>query len=213
VFLAGGSVALEQYWNKETLSWMKFAYPVLMLALTVVALPLTLPVLPVEDFIQYERMLGFTPKQEERSRVGLLPQGYADEFGWKEMVAGVAVMYDSLTPEEQSQCIIYVRNYGEAGAIDFFGKKYGLPGATCGHNNYWLWGPGNKSGNVAIVLGDSRNLQDNLNDLHRVFEQVEPGFTTDCSLCMPYESGRQFFICRGIKIPIEKLWPGERHYI
>ena len=213
VLLAGGSVQLERFWTRKSLRWLKAVYPVLMLAFAVLALPLALPVLPVERFIEYEKALGFTPKPEEHSALGPLPQGYADEFGWEEMVAGVAKMYHSLTPEEQSQCVIYVRNYGEAGAIDFFGKKYGLPGAVCGHNNYWLWGPGDRPGNVAIVLGASRNLQENLNDLRQAFDQVEPGFTTNCSLCMPYENGRQFFLCRGIKISLQKLWPRERHYI
>jgi hypothetical protein len=129
------------------------------------------------------------------------------------MVAGVAGAYRTLSPEEQARCIIYVRNYGEAGAIDFFGKEYGLPDALCGHNNYWLWGPGDKSGDVAIILGTSRNLKDNLDDLQRVYNSVELAYTTDCSLCMPYENGRQFFVCRGMKTTIQKLWPHERHYI
>ena len=29
----------------------------------------------------------------------------------------------------------------QAGAIDFFGAKYGLPAALSGHQNYYLWGP------------------------------------------------------------------------
>jgi hypothetical protein len=213
VLLAGGSLVLERWWERRSLRWMKIVYPVLMLALTGLALPLALPVLPVERFVDYEKALGFTPKPEERSSLGVLPQGYADEFGWKEMVAGVAGAYRTLSPEEQARCIIYVRNYGEAGAIDFFGKEYGLPDALCGHNNYWLWGPGDKSGDVAIILGTSRNLKDNLDDLQRVYKSVELAYTTDCSLCMPYENGRQFFVCRGMKTTIQKLWPHERHYI
>ena len=52
------------------------------------------------------------------------------------MVDTVANVYRNLTHEEQLQCVIYVRNYGEAAAIDFFGKKYGLPNAQCAHNSY-----------------------------------------------------------------------------
>jgi hypothetical protein len=213
VLLAAGAVFVEQLFRQHSWNWVKPAYGGLMLVWTVFIIPFALPVLPVEQFIAYEKALGVTPKAEERSSLGPLPQGYADEFGWEEMVAGVANVYETLTPKEKAQCVIYVRNYGEAGAIDFFGKQYGLPGALCGHNNYWLWGPGEKTGDVAIILGTSRNLQENLTDLQRAYEHVEPVFTTKCSLCMPYENGRQFFLCRGMKTTIQKIWPGEKHYI
>lgn len=213
ILLAGGAVFLEKFFRLRYWGWIKPAYIGLMAMSTVVILPLALPVLPVQSFIAYEHALGLTPQAEERSSLGALPQGYADEFGWEEMVAGVAKIYQTLTPEEQAQCVIYVRNYGEAGAIDFFGKKYGLPDALCGHNNYWLWGPGEKSGDVAIILGANRDLKDNLDDLQRAYESVEPAFITNNDFCMPYENGRQFFICRHMKTSFQKIWPGERHYI
>lgn len=102
-------------------------------------MPFTLPVLPVEQFIKYEHFFGLAPKAEERFSIGELPQYYADQFGWREMVDSVASAYKKLTPEEQSQCVIYVRDYGEAAAIDFFGKKNELPNALWAQNNYWLW--------------------------------------------------------------------------
>ncbi len=211
--LAGGAVYAEKLLHARALRWIKPVYIGMMALVTLVIMPLALPVLPIQTFIEYEHTLGFTPKAEERSSLGVLPQGYADEFGWEEMVAGIAKMYDTLTPEEKSQCVIYVRNYGEAGAIDFFGKKYGLPNALCAHNNYWLWGPGEKSGNVAIILGGNRTLKANLDDLTRAYGSVEPSFITNCDLCMPYENGRQFFICRGMRTTFQRLWLHERHYI
>jgi len=58
------------------------------------------------------------------------------------MVATVAEVYDRLPPEEQSKSCILAQSYGEAGAIGFFGKAYGLPRVLSGHQNYYLWGPG-----------------------------------------------------------------------
>ena len=56
---------------------------------------------------------------------------------------------------KRAQAAIVASNYGEAAAIDFFGGRYGLPPALSGHNNYWLWGWRNYSGNVVIdVNGD-----------------------------------------------------------
>ena len=50
--------------------------------------------------------------------------------------------YRSLPPEDRSRACVFGRNYGEAGAIDFFGARDGLPRAVSGHNSYYLWGPG-----------------------------------------------------------------------
>jgi hypothetical protein len=213
LLLAGGSVFIERFLHKHSWNWIRPVYVSLIIIWTMIVLPFALPVLPIENFIAYQKLLGVTPQAEERSALGRLPQHYADMFGWEEMVSGIAKAYHTLTPDEQTKCVIYVRNYGEAGAIDLFGKKYGLPNAICAHNNYWLWGPGEKTGDVAIILGESGNLQDNLNDLNRHYRSAELAFTTDCNLCMPYENGRQFFICRGFNKTFQILWPYEKWYI
>jgi hypothetical protein len=181
--------------------------------MAIVAVPFALPVLPVEQFINYQKFLGMTPHSQEVTSIGDLPQGYADQFGWEEMVATVAAIYKRLTPEEQAQCVIYVRNYGEAGAIDFFGKKYGLPNALCAHNSYWMWGPGERTGDIGIIFGDRKELADNLADLKGRYRSVELAGVTDSKYCMPYENGRQIFICKGMNTTFQKLWPHERFYI
>jgi hypothetical protein len=43
-------------------------------------LPFTIPVLPVESFIDYQGKRS-KPKAEETSRIGVLPQYYADQVG------------------------------------------------------------------------------------------------------------------------------------
>ena len=221
VLLAGGAVSLERFvagpsgaraWNRPR-GWVRVAYPALLVLWMLVGLPFTVPVLPVERFIEYEKFLGVTPKAEERSSVGELPQYYADQFGWEELAAGVAKIYNTLTPEEQRQCVIFVRNYGEAAAIDFFGKSYGLPPALCAHNSYWMWGPGERTGNIAIILGHDRLLQDNLNDLKRRYRHVELAGATESRYAMPYENGRLIFVCREMNTTFQILWPGERFYI
>jgi hypothetical protein len=221
VLLAGGAVFLEKCIaghstdrvRDRAWQWVRVAYPVLLVVWMLVGLPFTLPVLPVEKFIEYEKLLGLMPKAEERSSVGELPQFYADQFGWEELTAAVAKIYNTLTPEEQKQCVIFVRNYGEAGAIDFFGKSYGLPHALCAHNSYWMWGPGERTGNIAIILGHDRLLQDNLTDLNRRYRTVELAGTTESKHSMPYENGRQLFLCRGMNTTFQILWPEERFYI
>ena len=76
----------------------------------------------------------------ENGMVSVLPQHFADEFGWPEMVATVAGVYDSLPPDERAETAILAGNYGGAGAIYFFGPHYGLPKAISAHQNYYYWG-------------------------------------------------------------------------
>src|SRR5262249_50100599 len=133
LYFAAGAVSAERWIGERGWNGFRSLYPALLLVMALVALPFALPVLPVDTFIGYEKALGLMPKAQERSAVAELPQYYADQFGWENMVSEVARVYAKLTPEEQARCVIYVRNYGEAAAIDFFGKKYGLPGALCAH--------------------------------------------------------------------------------
>lgn len=213
IFLAAGAVLFEQLTHQMSWNWLKPIYLGCLSAMALIVLPFALPVLPVEQFIKYEHFLGLTPRAEERSSLGELPQYFADQFGWKEMVDSVASVYKKLTPKEQSQCVIYVRNYGEAAAIDFLGKAYGLPNALCAQNNYWLWGPGERTGNIAIIFGNSRTLEDNFSDLLGRYKHVELATTTNAKHCMPYENGRMIFICKEMNTTFQNLWPTERFYL
>ncbi len=217
VLLAGGAVFLEKILRERASGavskTVKIAYPALVGVFLAIGLPFTLPVLPVDAFIAYEKALGKSPKAEERSAVGDLPQYYADEFGWEEFAATVGRIYNTLSVEEQKQCVVFVRNYGEAAALDFFGRKYGLPPALCAHNSYWMWGPGERTGNIAIIVGHDRLLEENLKDLKRRYEHVDLAGRTETRYGMPFENGRFVFICRGMNTTFQALWPSERFYI
>jgi hypothetical protein len=169
--------------------------------------------LPVDSFIQYQYGLGMSPPREERGQTGDLPQYYADMFGWPEFADSVASAYQKLTPIEQKECMIYVRNYGEAAAIDFFGRQHSLPHPACAHNSYWYWKPQEWNGNVAIILGANRDTTESRKDLERFFEEVEFGAVTKSVHAMPYESGRTFFICRGARISLDQLWERDKAFI
>ena len=63
------------------------------------------------------------------------------QVGWPQEVTLVASVYKSLPPAQRARAVLLAGNYGEAGAIDYFGQALGLPRAVSGHNNFWLWGP------------------------------------------------------------------------
>ena len=110
------------------------------------------------------------------------------------MVAAVNEAYTSLTPEEQAKACILTKNYGEAGAMAYYGKELGLPRAISGHNSYYLWGPQGCTGEVLISVGRP------LRDLSDAFESVTAGPAWSCKYCMPYENGTWIYIGRGLKL-------------
>ena len=207
MLLALGGVAYERWSARRGLGWLKPALPALAIASGLVALPMALPLLPVETFIRYQRALGLAPKTEEHLEVGPLPQQYADMFGWEEMTALVAKACERLTPEERRRARVFGQNYGEAGAVDVLGRKYGLPRAASGHNSYWLWGPGDWDGSVLVIIGG--DPADNAG----IFEQIEIVGRTESRYAMPYERGLNVSIARGLKRPVAEVWPMLRRYI
>jgi len=163
-------------------------------------LPLTLPVLQIETFVRYQSHLPFELPKTERSFIGeSLPQYYADEFPWPGMVAAVAGVYHSLTPEEQQRVAIFGSNYGQAGAIDFFGPQYGLPKAISGHQNYFLWGPRQYTGDIVILLGGLEK------EAREQFESVTVAATLQNPYAYRYEN-RPILLCRGLKWDLQKEW-------
>ena len=200
MLFAAGAVAFERM-TRERGRWSRAVYAVLIVISTCLLAPTVAPILPPETYIRYQKAIGLEPPKAENQSTGPLPQYFADEFGWEEIIAAVNQAYSRLSPEERAGCGIFAQNYGQAGAIDFFGGRYGLPPALSGHQTYFLWGPRSYSGNCLIVLDDSREV------LEREFEHVEyVGKSSD----NPYAMEREIptFICRGAKFgSLAEIWP------
>lgn len=207
MLLALGGVALERLSSPSGRRWLRPVLAVLVSGLGLVAVPMALPVLPVETFLRYQAALGLSPHTEERHEMGLLPQHYADMFGWDELVALVAKAHGQLTQGERLRCRVFGQNYGEAGAVDVLGRKLGLPRALSGHNSYWLWGPGNDDWDVLIIIGGDRE------DNAEFFEDIEIVGQTHSPWSMPYERGLDVSIARRPKITIREAWPRLKRFI
>jgi len=149
----------------------------------------------------YANALPFAiPRSEHSHESAVLPQHYADQFGWTELTGAVAQAWEKVPAGERADCAIFAQNYGQAGAIDFFGPRYGLPPALSGHQTYYLWGPRGYSGNCLLVVGDRQER------LQQLFERVEPVGRSD----NPYALERNIpiFFCRGAKFgTLARIWP------
>ncbi len=202
VYLAAGAVVIESFIERSRQVWLKPVLATVILAGGAWLAPVVMPVLPVDQFISYMDKLPFkVPRSEHSHMRAILPQHFADQFGWEEIVGTANQAYGRLSSEERPGCGIFAQDYGQAGAIDFFGRRFGLPPALSGHQTYFLWGPRGYSGNCLIVLDDSREV------LEGLFEHVEyVGKSSD----NPYALEREIpvFICRDAKFgSLAELWP------
>lgn len=169
--------------------------------------PFVMPILPIDTLIRYQQMVGGAPPSSgERLKIGVLPQHYADMFGWREMAAKVAEVYRSLPAEDRARAVFFGNNYGEAAAIDVYGGSLGLPPAISGHNNYYLWGPRGHDGSVIIIIGGDTSRYAELFRSYRVAGRI------DSPYAMPYETNQPIYVLYGMKAPMEGSWAQVKHY-
>jgi hypothetical protein len=206
LWAAGGFFAESLIKRFRYMRWVVGVVAAVWLAVLVALLPMVLPVLPVGKYISYADRMGFKPESPEGKRVSELPQFYADMFGWEEKAEAVAAAYHSLSQDEKEKCAIFSNNYGRCGAIDYFGRQYGLPRSIGSHNNYWIWGPRHYTGEIIIVIGGRYE------DYENNFEEVQQFSVSHCRYCMPYEDDVPIFICRGLKGSLPEIWASQKHY-
>jgi hypothetical protein len=200
MLFAAGSVQFETWLSRPRLAWIKPVYCALMVLMGTLLAPTVLPLLPPETYIRYVRATHLQPPPIENARLGPLPQLFADQFGWEDMAAAVARVYYTLPADIRARTAIFGQNYGQAGAIDLFGPKYGLPPAISGHQNYFLWGPRGATGESMIVMGDRQPV------LESKFARVQKMAHVAHPYAMPYEH-IDIFYCQGFKLPLADAWP------
>jgi hypothetical protein len=205
ILFAAGGVAIAR-WTSLRARPLRYAYVICLILVGALFAPFALPVLSPEGFIRYQHALHMAPSQIEHEPAGPLNQQiFADMFGWDEMVREVARAYWKLPADIRSNTAIAASNYGEAGAVDFFGPKYGLPTAISGHQTYWFWGPGNYTGESILTIGDSEGRA------HQLCENVDDvGHVTN-----PYSRLDEHFDiywCHPLRWNLQQLWPQAKHF-
>jgi hypothetical protein len=203
MLLAAGAVVIDYAFERRSTAWLKPAIAIVLLASGARLAPVTVPMLSPEHFIAYAKTLPFKlPVMEHEHERAALPQWYADQFGWQEIVDETALAWNQIPPAERADCAIFAQDYGQAGAIDFLGRRDGLPPALSGHQTYFLWGPRGYSGKCMIVLGERKEV------LETYFDSVQfVGISADNPYALEKAIGVD--ICRGPKFgTLAQLWPG-----
>jgi len=190
--LAAAAVAAERWMacgdRPRLRRGLLVAAPLLSIAISA---PSDLPVLPVAQLHTVRGLDAVTT---------------ADTFGWPQFTRAVAAQDAALARAGQRPTSIFTQNYGEAAALDVFGARDHLPPVLSGHNTFWLWGPGQASDAVVLVVDD--------------MPQLRPYFAHCRALTtfyVPYHvpsnfTGLTIGVCTGPVAGWPALWPHLKHY-
>jgi 4-amino-4-deoxy-L-arabinose transferase-like glycosyltransferase len=197
LLLAAGAVSFERFLRRQESPVQRRrrvrALIAALLVSSVVAAPFALPVLPAQQMV--------------RHHLDELRDDYAEMVGWPELVGTVAGVYRSLPPAERATARVLAANYGEAGAVDWFGPRLGLPVAISGHDTYWFWRPRQRTTGPLITLGYERSeLRGLCGDLRQV------ATITNRVGAANEERGGPVFVCRDPRGPLES-WPSFRRFV
>jgi hypothetical protein len=197
MLLAAGAADLQRWLGSMGPAPRRVGWGVVSLLLVAgtIAVPIVLPLVPVNS--------SYWSFVNEKNR------DLREEIGWPELTQEVARIWNTIDPAERRQTSIYCGNYGEAGAIDLYGPALGLPPVISGINSYWLRGPGNPSPKTVLVVGSQRE------DVEEACTSVTlAGHITNAAHVSNEETERHpdIFICRGLRQPLEKMWPQLRSF-
>ena len=193
ILFAGGAVLIESWSTFPKRSFLKYAIIIPVLIGGIVLSPLARPLLSPESFIKYQSALGLAPPSNEGLELIELPQFYADMFGWEDLARHVSKVYQSLPVKERETTVVYCSNYGKAGAIEYYSKKYPLPKVISPHNSYWYWWPKDPTPTSIIIIGGE--VEDHLESLKEVYVAVNHY----SKYSIPYENNQKIYIGRGLK--------------
>lgn len=202
---AAGAVAFETWFARRALRAIVIGVAIVG---GLVTLPMVLPILPPDDLVRYSRALRLAPSRTatEHGAQSVLPQYFADMFGWRDMAAKVSAVYQALPPDDRQRAVFFGRNYGEAAALDVYGPALQGPPAISAHNSYFLWGLKGFDGSVMIMVGGD------VAKLGQEFGDIQIAGQIDNLYAMPAETDIPIYVLRSPRLPFAEVWPTLKHY-
>jgi hypothetical protein len=203
---AAGAVALERGLAVRA----NRLRPAVLLAVVIsgtIFVPLVLPVLSLPAYMRYESVLGLSRPAPPDATRHLVNPIYADQLGWNEMTATVAGAYWALPRAQRAVTAIFADRYAYAGAIDFYGPRYGLPRVIGPNNSYYLWGPRGYTGDSVLAVGatDYRLLLQHFGSVRQVAV-----YRNDYRWIL--EGPLPIYLCIHPRAPLGAMWPAFKYY-
>lgn len=137
VLIAAGSVLWEQILNKR--KWIGYSLALLMILFNWMIMPLLLPIWTPDKLDAFYKKIGIEHKWEDL-KAHPLPQDFADMLGWKELTERTEKFFNSLPDSIKVNTTIYGANYGQAGAMKFYGQNDLFKNSVISENgSFQLW--------------------------------------------------------------------------
>lgn len=205
VLFAFGAVQLERFAAQHSSVW-KYVFIMIPFALGIFLIPLSLPVWKPEKLAAYYKArhiekTGFLKWEDLENHP--LPQDFADMLGWEEMAQKVSATWVSLNEEEKKNTLLFCDNYGQAGALNYYARKYHLPEAYSDNASFLYWLPARKTAieNILLVTDDQEEMQ------HDFIHDFKVAIVSD-SITNPYarERGSLIIILKGANEKMKKMF-------
>lgn len=164
----------------------------LLAAHVAVSAVLGLPLLPAEVVVD-------TPIPE-------LNDTLSETIGWEELAQQVHAVVEEQTEHGHGAVVLLAGSYGEAGALDLYGPRLGLPPVFSGHNSYADWRrPRNDRATVVAVRLQPSSLAPYFRSCRQV-DEVTFELDVDNEV-----HGAPIVVCDNLQGTWGRVWPQLRH--
>ncbi|MBE0592844.1 MAG: glycosyltransferase family 39 protein, partial [Gemmatimonadales bacterium] len=200
VLYAAGAVTLQHVSRARVRHLAHGIIAGLVIAYGLFSLPFGLPILPPAWMARYAAATGITAAvTTNKGEVLPLPQDYGDMLAWRELVEAVARVHHDLPERDRERTVVYGANYGEAGALDFYGPPLGLPTVVSMAGSFYFFGPGDKPGEVMLFVGMEREWVDDACPHAEVATRVTAEWTVE-------ENDVPVLVCRAPTMTVQEMW-------
>ena len=195
---AAGSVAIE-HWLSAVGAAVRNVLRTLvcfgLIASAAIAVSFTLPIAPVNS--------------AWAQRAFKVNGDFREEIGWPELVETIAQIRDSLPAEDRARLGILASNYGEAGAVNLYGPRYGLPRVISGVNSFWQRGYGDPPPQTVIVVGEHLDFLETKFETCTLAAQTWNRFGIGNEETLDHPD---IFVCRNLRTSWPDFWKTHRHF-
>jgi hypothetical protein len=198
MLIAAGSGVFGNWARGLRPAWASWAHGAQWTGLVLGGVVFTLLVVPVAPI--GSRIWNVTSQLHDQFR---------EEIGWQELAQGVARVYSSLPAEERARTGILTGNYGEGGALNLYGRQYGLPHAMSGTNSFWYRGYDPREPQTVILTGFD------LDEGQELFESCSVAEKNANPYGVVNEESREhpdILLCRNLKKAWPEFWQSFRRF-
>jgi hypothetical protein len=156
MLLAAGGVCIER-WG-ERFHFARYATITVVMVLSLVSIKLLLPTEAPEKMAAFNERYHLADKgllRWEDLQNHPLQQDFADMLGWKELTQKTDRFLSSLPESVQKRLVVLCGNYGQAGALQYYGSKALRQKIISTNGSFILWAPKNLSFDHLIFIADA----------------------------------------------------------